>query len=603
MNPTQVKMLRNAAHRKSLLLFFLPLALGSPLCAADWRYWRGPEFNGASSESGLIDDWAPQGGPGSNVAWVRDDLGGRGTPVVQGGKLYTIVRAEPGTPREGERVVCVDTNNGEILWENRFNVYLSDVPDTRVGWSSCTIDPQTGDVFALGVCGLFLCLDGETGETKWSVPLHERFGGLSTYGGRTNFPIIYDDLVIISAIVIGWGDGAKPCHRFIAFDKSNGEIVWFRGTRELPYDTTYSSPALAQFNGVDALVVGSGDGAVWAFQPATGKEIWHFNLSRRGLNVSPLIVGDRVFTSHSEENINGTSMGTVVAIDGTGSGDVTESGELWRVDELMAGKSSPIAIDGRLYVFDDRAKLHVFDMETGEAIGKKIALGTVMRSSPLYADDRIYAVTANGRWYILEPDADRGAKKLKSGRLLKGDECHASPICADGKIFLQTTGRLYCLAKSDQPSGQTSSNDSQSNSPPEAVTDMNPAQLLIVPADVLMKSARRRNSARSRTTRRVRNCRRLWRESSSRWQGPAQSPGRPTPPLTTQSIRLRWRPPNLMASSRHPPFVSSRHFPGSSISKTFRLVPPDWVSLRLPGWVAAIGTMFESLMAARSWSR
>ena len=43
-------------------------------------------------------------------------------------------------------------------------------------------------MYALGVNGLFQCLEGATGKRVWSVPLHEQFGLLSTYGGRTNFP-------------------------------------------------------------------------------------------------------------------------------------------------------------------------------------------------------------------------------------------------------------------------------------------------------------------------------------------------------------------------------------------------------------------------------
>ena len=151
----------------------------------DWPYWRGPEYNGVSRETGLIDDWDPAGGPGSNVLWKRADLGGRSTPIVLDGRLYTLVRAEPGTPREGEKIVCANAQTGETIWEQRFNVYLSDVPDTRVGWSSVTGDPETGRVYALGVCGLFHCFEGDSGEVVWRVPLHEKFGLLSTYGGRT----------------------------------------------------------------------------------------------------------------------------------------------------------------------------------------------------------------------------------------------------------------------------------------------------------------------------------------------------------------------------------------------------------------------------------
>ena len=92
------------------------------------------------------------------------------------GKLYTLARSEPGTPKEGEKVICADAATGKLLWENKFNVYLSDVPNTRVGWSCCVGDPTTGRVYALGVCGYFQCLDGETGKTLWSHSLSEEYG-------------------------------------------------------------------------------------------------------------------------------------------------------------------------------------------------------------------------------------------------------------------------------------------------------------------------------------------------------------------------------------------------------------------------------------------
>lgn len=453
----------------------------------DWVYWRGPNFNGISRETGLVDDWNPKGGTNSNVKWKRDDLGGRSTPIAMNGKLYFILRAEAGTPREGEKVVCLDAASGNTLWENRFNVYLSDVPDTRVGWSSCVGDPTTGRIYALGVCGHFQCLDAETGKNLWAQHLHERFGLLSTYGGRTNFPVICEDLVIVSAIVIGWGDMAKPAHRFIAFDKLTGEVVWFNGTRLLPYDTTYSAPTLTVLGGQKALVFGSGDGAVWAIQPRTGEHIWQLRLSRRGLNLPPLVAGNRVFMGNGEENISDTTMGAVVAIDALKTGDITETGQQWRVDELMVSRSAPLLIDDRLWVFDDRAKLHILDANTGERIGRRIALGTVMRASSLYADGKVYAFTANGRWAILVPDQDKGATILKKGRLPRGEECHASPICYQGRIYLLSTGGLYCLV--DPEKSPVIASDSDTASTPEAPVsqDTQPAHLQVVPADLLLR--------------------------------------------------------------------------------------------------------------------
>ena len=463
------------------LLTTLPAA--SAADALDWNYWRGPEFNGISRETGLPDDWDPR--RGTNVSWKRDDLGTRSTPIVMNGRLYVMARAEPETATEGERIVCLDAVTGKTIWENRFNVWLSDVPDTRVGWSSVVGDPETGNVYMLGVCGYFQCLNGETGERLWGFPLHEKFGLLSTYGGRTNFPIVFEDLVVISSIVIGWGEMAKPAHRFLAFDKRTGEVAWFKGTRLLPFDTTYSAPNLTVFKGRRALVFGSGDGAVWALAPRTGEPIWQYRFSRRGLNVSPLVVGDLVFTGHSEENISGNAMGAVVAIDGSGQGDLTSGGALWRKDELMMGKCAPLAIGDRLYCFDDRAKLHVLDIKTGKAVMRRpySVGGTTMRASPLYADGKIYAFGTSG-WSILRPDPKRGVKVVKRKRLPAGEEVYASPICSHGKIYVATTSALYCLQDKTKEPGVVPRPEIAQESP---LKDEKPAPLQVSPAELLLK--------------------------------------------------------------------------------------------------------------------
>src|SRR5437660_4730327 len=84
----------------------------------DWPYWRGPEFNSISRETGLPDTINPDGGSGSNLAWTRKDLGGRSTPIVLRGKLYAVLRADPGTRTEGERVVCIDPAAGKDIWQS-----------------------------------------------------------------------------------------------------------------------------------------------------------------------------------------------------------------------------------------------------------------------------------------------------------------------------------------------------------------------------------------------------------------------------------------------------------------------------------------------------
>ena len=92
--------------------------------ALDWSHWRGPEMNGISREKGIVDTWNPAG-KGQNVLWKSEDAGGRSTPIVMKGKLYTIVRNNPGTKNEGEKVVCLNAATGEKICEYAFNVFLS----------------------------------------------------------------------------------------------------------------------------------------------------------------------------------------------------------------------------------------------------------------------------------------------------------------------------------------------------------------------------------------------------------------------------------------------------------------------------------------------
>jgi outer membrane protein assembly factor BamB len=100
----------------------------------------------------------------------------------------------------------------------------------------------------------------------------------------------------------------------MAFNKSTGELVWMNGTRPLPEDTTYSTPILTVLGGQKAMVFGAGDGSLWAFQPRTGKSIWEFQLSKRGMDISPVAVGDTIYMSHSEENIDINAQGAAVGL-------------------------------------------------------------------------------------------------------------------------------------------------------------------------------------------------------------------------------------------------------------------------------------------------
>src|SRR5262245_18124713 len=112
-------------HRSALVGLLL---IGSvSLVASDWREWRGPNRDGTSAEKNLPSKWSPSG---EYVAWTLP-FGGRSAPVISGIRLYLQTVTPGDISQTQERLVAVVVNTGKVLWEKRFSIYLSDVPQHR----------------------------------------------------------------------------------------------------------------------------------------------------------------------------------------------------------------------------------------------------------------------------------------------------------------------------------------------------------------------------------------------------------------------------------------------------------------------------------------
>jgi len=464
----------------ALTVVVLFLVATSP-AVADWSSWRGPTQNGVSGETGLVSSWSPEG---ENLIWKVEFIG-RSTPVVIDGRVCVIGRTNGDRSRRQEVVACYDAESGAKRWEHRHNVYQTTVPYNRVGWASLVADPETGVVYAHGVAGQLSAFD-PAGKILWSHFPTEEVGRYSGYGGRTQTPVVDGELLIINFVSSGWGDQAPLRHRYFAFDKRTGEQVWVSTPSGMPKDfNTQSVPVVAEIAGRRLLVAGGADGWVYALDIATGEKVWAFHLSKRGLNSTVLVDGDRVFASHSEENVDEGTMGRVVCIDGTGTGDVTDTHELWRINELSAGFPSPAVHDGRLYVVDNSANLHAINPESGETHWVH-SLGTVGKSSPVVADGKIYVAEVNGRFHIIEPTATE-AKPLDLDELEVEDgryaEVYGSPAVAYRRIYLATEGGLYCIG--DKQAKFTMASGKQRKAGKKAPGTGEPATLQVVPGEVI----------------------------------------------------------------------------------------------------------------------
>src|SRR5204862_348844 len=109
----------------------------------------------------------------------------------------------------------------------------------------------------------------------------------------------------------------------------------------------------------------------WSFQPRTGKKLWQYDISSHGINVSPLVVNNRVYAAHSEENQDSNASGAVFCLDATKTGNITKTGEVWRTLELMVGRASPLMHGDRIYVADDGGKLYTLNAADGKLVDKR----------------------------------------------------------------------------------------------------------------------------------------------------------------------------------------------------------------------------------------
>lgn len=453
------------------LIGILPTGSLMTAAAADWTHWRGPMQTGASPESGLISRWSPEG---ENLVW-RSAFIGRSTPVILNGRVYVIGRTGDGVARQ-EHVACFDAENGRLVWERKFNVWHSTITFNRLGWANLGADGETGNVYAHLVNGLLLCFDRD-GRILWTRSLTEEFNRFSGYGGRLHTPVVDGDLVVISMGNRGWAD-RPPSHRYMAFDKRTGETVWMArpgggGQADL---TVYSTPVSATVDGGRVLIAGNGNGGIFAFRVGTGEVVWGFPLSRRGINTSPVAADNRVYATHSEENVDNTTMGRVVCLDaGTGK-------EIWRRDGVAAGYASPALHAGRLYVIDNSANVHCLDAKSGKKYWEH-NIGTVGKGSPTWADGKLYLTEVNGGFRILEVN-DAGAQVLDEEKIAmpggRPAEIYGSVAVAYGRIYFATEAGLFCLGDRDSP--VTPATTPIPDHPP-APSGAEPASLLVFPAE------------------------------------------------------------------------------------------------------------------------
>ncbi len=169
------------------------IAVGATLLggwAGEWPQFLGPTRNGVYAAHDVAAAWPKEGPP---VLWQRSVGQGFSGPVVTGSRLVLFHRV-------GDQAVieCCDAGTGRPQWT--FG-YPTDYHDQIVGEDHgprATPVLGGGKVYTLGAEGMLHCLDLTTGKKLWRHDARTEFGAKEGFFGFACSPVLDGGLVLVN---------------------------------------------------------------------------------------------------------------------------------------------------------------------------------------------------------------------------------------------------------------------------------------------------------------------------------------------------------------------------------------------------------------------
>jgi outer membrane protein assembly factor BamB len=266
--------------------------------------------------------------------------------VVAGDRVFAFTRVG-----EEEVVSALDLATGKPAWERRYPApYTMNPAATSHGKGPKSTPLVTeGRVFTLGISGILTCLEAATGRIVWQKEFARQFKTTSPLYGAATSPIVEGGLLIVH--LGGHDDGALT-----AFDPATGAVRWaLKG--EGP---GYASPVVAEIGGMRQLVAETQTRLV-GVDPVKGGLLWAvpFTTDYDQNAITPLVVGDLVVYSGVDKPLR--------AVRPVRKGSAWEATAAWEASDVALYMSSPIAVAGRLVGFSQRKKGQIvaLDPKTG----------------------------------------------------------------------------------------------------------------------------------------------------------------------------------------------------------------------------------------------
>jgi outer membrane protein assembly factor BamB len=142
----------------------------------------------------------------------------------------------------------------------------------------------------------------------------------------------------------------------------------------------------------------------------------------------------------------GGRTGGGLAVRAGGRGNVTQSRRLWTLNK-GSNVSSPLFHEGHLYFLHENLGIaYCVESATGKLVyEERLPNAGQFYASPILADGRLYALTRNGRCYVLA--ARPRFEQLARNDLGDRSSFDASPAVAGNRLLLRSDKFLYCVGK------------------------------------------------------------------------------------------------------------------------------------------------------------
>lgn len=387
----------------------LVACVGGLAVAEDWPNYRGPNYDGISSETGWRSTWTES----PPVIW-RTSLGaGFASMAVSDGRVYAM-----GNISGNEIVYCFDAATGREIWRQSYPSPLNALQHEGGPCGTPTVEGNA--VYIFGKNGDALRLDAVTGEVVWHTnPVKER-GLTPPTWSFSGSPVIVDDLMILNAGSSG-----------VALNKSDGSIAWSSGTGPAGYAT----PVPLVVDGKKCVAL-AGSRDLFLIEAATGNVLWKYEwVTMYDINAAdPIVTGDLLWISSGYNN--GCALLRI-------SAEGFE--EIYSNQNMRNQCNSSVLWDGYLYGFDGQVggagSLACIDLKTGQTQWSQRGLGT---GSLMLAGGKLVVLGETGKLAIVEA-SPKGYQELASAQILTG-RCWTSPVLSNGRIYARNAaGDLVCV--------------------------------------------------------------------------------------------------------------------------------------------------------------